>query len=428
MYPRFVEGLYIHPQDNRILYFNPAPPDWITINEKYRPIFDCFDGMHTIETIEAFIRPHYEDESSILVPQIRDFINTSKLFEHNCGITDENSNGVHGNGCLPKYVYLTLTDRCNLRCRYCYAVERQRSDDGGFEAWSRYVEDILSVTSRPVFIFTGGEPLLLPYTYDLAEMTKNRGCENILLTNGTYVNNPTAASKVARLFSLVKISLDTLDEDLSARLRGAGVLPKVQTAFDLLRDADANVQILSTITSLTQNNLDAFSRHFNDQVSFQPFYTMGRGRENENLSITGQGYYNALTETGVFRLLPGFHRNIHSYRNRPFKRCAMAKEEISVDASGNIFPCHMLHYKEFNCGNLNHQGFKKIYQESPILEELRDLDVDCIDQCKSCAFRNICGGACRARVDIKKNGVAGTNDFCDFEKNAILDALLYSYG
>ena len=92
----------------------------------------------------------------------------------------------------------------------------------------------------------------------------------------------------------------------------------------------------------------------------------------------------------------------------------------------NYVPIHRP--EEFNCGNLNHEGFKRIYEESPILEELRKLNVDRIAQCKACVFRNICGGACRARVDIRKNGVAGTNDFCDFEKNAILDALLYSYG
>ncbi len=428
MYPKLIEDLYVHKQDKRVLYFNPVPPDWITINEKYQPIFDRFDGMHSIEEIEGFISTHHELECSVLLPQIREFVSTSKLFQHNFDKAAQARYTPEQNGCLPKYIYLTLSDRCNLQCRYCYAVERQRSDEAGFEIWSRYVEDVLSLADKPVFIFTGGEPLLLPYALNLAEMTKNRGCENILLTNDTQIDTTKVADTIARLFVLTKISLDTLDESISADLRGPGVLAKAQAAFHLLKNAGANVQILSTITSLTRKNLDAFSKHFDNQVCFQPFYAMGRGRTNATLSISGREYYAALTETGVFRLLPGFHRNIHGYRNRPFKRCAMAKEEISIDASGNVFPCHMLHYEEFKCGNLNRDEFKKIYEESSVLEELRTLNVDIITQCKACVFRNICGGACRARVDVRKNGVKGTNDFCDFEKSAILDALLYSYG
>jgi len=88
----------------------------------------------------------------------------------------------------------------------------------------------------------------------------------------------------------------------------------------------------------------------------------------------------------------------------------------------------MLHYDEFSCGNLNREGFRSIYQDSPVLRKLRELDADHIPQCKVCVFRNICAGACRARVDIRENGIAGLNGFCAFEKSAILDAMMYSYG
>ena len=428
MHPKLVEGLYTYHADQRILYFNPVPPDWITINERYECIFDCFDGEHSQDAIEDLIQSHYGDGSSILIRQIRDFIETSRLFDHNLGGSDNHRGPPEALNALPKYVYLTLTDSCNLRCRYCYAVERQGFSDARVENWVQYIKDVLSISKRPVFIFTGGEPLLVPYIYDLADMTKRRGCENILLTNGTQIDSQEKAGRVASLFSLVKISLDTLDETVSASLRGPGVTAKVQRAFDLLNDRKVNVQILATVTSLTKDSLEGFAKHFGDQVSFQPLYTMGRGRRRGELSITGKEYYEALTETSVFRLLPGFHRNIHNYRNRPFKRCAMALEEISIDSRGSVFPCHMLHYDELNCGNLKDDGFEAIYNNSPILKNLRKLNVDNIEQCVKCVFRNICGGACRARVDIPNNGVAGFNEFCEFEKSAILDALLYSFG
>lgn len=426
--PTLARGLYIHHHNHRVLYFNPEPPDWITINETYKPIFDLFDGNHTQDSITSFIRNHFPDEREIIVPQIEEFIKTSKVLLHNCREARPPETGIETDNSAPKFVYITLTDRCNLRCQYCYAVERTKSEDVGFGTWSRYIRDILRVANSPVFIFTGGEPLLIPYVYDLAALTKEAGCENILLSNGTKITSLAEANRVADVFHLVKLSLDTLDEEVAGLLRGHGIIKKVQRAFDLLNEANCNVQILATVTSVTREDLDVFSMHFDNQVNFQPFYTMGRGRGTNDLALTGQEYYEALTQTDIFRLLPGFHRNIHGYRNRPFKRCAMAREEISIDPAGNVFPCHMLHYPEFDCGNLNTTDFAAIYKQSPVLTRLRALSVDSMEQCKACVFRNICGGSCRARVDIRKNRIEGGNKFCTFEKNAILDALMYSYG
>jgi radical SAM protein with 4Fe4S-binding SPASM domain len=106
----------------------------------------------------------------------------------------------------------------------------------------------------------------------------------------------------------------------------------------------------------------------------------------------------------------------------------MANEEFSIDADGNVFPCHMLHFESLICGNLNTESISEIYTKSTVVNELRTINVDTIPECKICVYRNICGGACRARVDINKNGIKGTDNFCEFEKKAILDALLYSYG
>jgi radical SAM protein with 4Fe4S-binding SPASM domain len=87
----------------------------------------------------------------------------------------------------------------------------------------------------------------------------------------------------------------------------------------------------------------------------------------------------------------------------------------------------MLHFEKYACGNLNTERMADIYRNSTALNELRTINIDAIPKCKVCAYRNICGGACRARVDIDKYGIKGADDFCPFEQKTILDALLYSY-
>jgi radical SAM protein with 4Fe4S-binding SPASM domain len=187
---------------------------------------------------------------------------------------------------------------------------------------------------------------------------------------------------------------------------------------------------MTTVTTKTLESVDSFSEHFNNHVIFQPFYSMGRARINNDLSITGKQYYDALTKKGKFNLLHGYADTIMSFRNNPFKRCTFAKEEISVDPEGNIFPCHMLHYDNDSlmCGNLDFESIENIYQTSTVLNKLKRINVDNLPKCKSCVFRNFCGGGCRARNDIPKHGIEAYNSFCEFEQMEIRDALLYSYG
>jgi len=426
MKPEFVDDIFIYSSSSRRLYLNPEAPDWITIDEKYNSILDLIDGKNDISIIYDHINRFYYDEQELLTNQIKELLNTSKIFKHNqqkhC-----NTGKIVCNA--PKNIYLTLTDSCNLKCVYCYATERHKEKDATFETWKKYVEEAIDFAKKPSFCFTGGEPLLIPYIFDLAEYIKERDCKCLLLTNGTLINKDEIAEKVASCFDLVKISLDSLDENISKELRGAGIVEKVRLAFNLLKLRNCNVQILATVTSKTNKNLDSFSANFNNQVNFQPFYQdMGRARNKQNLSISGSVYFDVLNDNGIFKILPGFSKNILSYRNNPYKRCAMANEEISIDADGNIYPCHMLHYENFLCGNLNKERISEIYKNSAVLKNLRTINVDTIPSCKVCVYRNFCGGACRARVDILKDGIKGMDNFCEFEQKSILDALLYSYG
>jgi radical SAM protein with 4Fe4S-binding SPASM domain len=426
MTPEFVDDIFVYSSSPRSLYLNPEAPDWITINEKYKPILDLVNGKNDESVIYEYICRYYADEKDVLNSQIKSLLSNSKIFKHNqlLNIFVKNNN-VNA----PKYIYLTLTDACNLKCVYCYATERKKRENANYKKWEKYVSDIIDFAGKPIFTFTGGEPLLIPYIFDLADYIKSRGCDCILLTNGTFISSTETADRVAQLFYMVKISLDTQDESISQELRGQGIVEKVRNAFNLLTSRKCNVQILATVTSKTCQNLESFSASFNNQVQFQPLYQdIGRAKNNEILSISGLQYYNALTESGMFNLLPNFHNNIYKYRNNPYKRCAMANEELSIDADGNVFPCHLLHFENFICGNLNKEKISEIYKNSVVLNELRTVNVDTIPKCKICVFRNICGGACRARVDITKYGIKGSDDFCSFEQKAILDALLYSYG
>ncbi len=420
-YPKLSDNIFINTMDSRVLYLNPEFADWITINVKYKSIFDLFDGCNSIDSITKHIKKNYSEESELLVNQISNLIKDSKIFAQNS--TPKKQKGNKERKTLES-VYLTLTDACNLKCKYCYKKEWVKAKTSDLSQWITYIDKVLSISKPLKFTFTGGEPLLVPFLFDLAKYIHDRGSESLLLTNGLCIANKAIAKKISKYFTQTRISLDSIHEKNSSYLRGPEVLKKVKHAVSLLDKAKAEIILQATVTQINKNEVAEFAKYFDKRVNFQPLYQMGSAKDYTELTISGMEYYQALSQAGIY----GYRRNIHNYKCNPCKRCSMAIEELSIAPNGDIYPCHMLHYPNLRIGNLNKDNISELYYESPVLKELRDINVDVITQCKSCAVRNFCGGGCRARINFKKYGLKGNDSFCVFEKESILDALMYSFG
>ena len=80
------------------------------------------------------------------------------------------------------------TRTCNLRCRHCYMCSDGQKYDGELttEEAKRFI-DGLAEFRVPVLLFSGGEPLIRPDFFELAEYARDRGVRPTLSTNGTLI-------------------------------------------------------------------------------------------------------------------------------------------------------------------------------------------------------------------------------------------------
>ncbi len=109
-------------------------------------------------------------------------------------------------------VVWNLLRRCNLACRHCYAASSDRSFQGELTTGEIYrILEELRAFGVPALILSGGEPLLHPDLYAIAERAKGLGFYLGLSSNGTLMD----AQQVARIqavgFDYVGISLDGLE-------------------------------------------------------------------------------------------------------------------------------------------------------------------------------------------------------------------------
>jgi cyclic pyranopterin phosphate synthase len=141
---------------------------------------------------------------------------------------------------------ISVMDRCNFRCPYCMPRERFHEHYAFLKTTERLsFEEILRVTRLFVPLgvkklrITGGEPLLRVNLPELiGDLHEIPGIEDIALTtNGVLLGKHAYELKAAGL-SRVTISLDSLDQDVFARMNGGfGKVDDVLQGIEHAQDA-----------------------------------------------------------------------------------------------------------------------------------------------------------------------------------------------
>jgi GTP 3',8-cyclase len=120
---------------------------------------------------------------------------------------------------------VSVTDRCNFRCRYCMPREHfdqehrylPRAEILSFEEIARVVSGLLPLGLRKVRL-TGGEPLLRSELHKLVSLLRRHSeLELALTTNGSLLAKHARALHDAGLDRLT-VSLDSLSPDVFARM------------------------------------------------------------------------------------------------------------------------------------------------------------------------------------------------------------------
>src|SRR6478609_217499 len=90
-------------------------------------------------------------------------------------------------------VVWNLTRTCNLKCVHCYTnSESKKYPDEVTTEQAKAVLDDLAEFKVPAVLFSGGEPLVRPDLFELAEYARDRGLHVVLSTNGTLIDQETA--------------------------------------------------------------------------------------------------------------------------------------------------------------------------------------------------------------------------------------------
>ena len=145
-----------------------------------------------------------------------------------------------------RYLRLSVTDRCNLRCRYCMpdGVEKQLHDAIlSYEEFLR-LAGLFAQCGVDTVRVTGGEPLVRRGVEQLvAGLKATPGIRHVALTtNGVLLAEQLPALRAAGLDS-VNISLDTLSPETFQRITARDAFPAVWQGIRAALDSGLPVKL-----------------------------------------------------------------------------------------------------------------------------------------------------------------------------------------
>jgi uncharacterized protein len=292
-------------------------------------------------------------------------------------------------------LYLHVTFACDLQCAHCYAeAGPHREGAMRIDVLERACQEAAALGFRNAVI-TGGEPLvhqekdgLLDALARLRRVVKPMA--TVLRTNLAQELDRETLERIGRSTDRVVVSIDGDRATHDAR-RGKGSYDSTVGNLRRLARMGGDAELsLAAVLSLEQvvgppgaSVRELAKRLGIDGPRFKPLLPLGRTKATQpDLAQEWSVKKYRIEEAGAY----GFS---------PTASCGLG-QSLYVEPDGSTYPCYACRGEGWALGGLGDAGGLKGIVESGKFLELRKHTVDSNRKCGACAFRYLCGGACKA--------------------------------
>lgn len=154
---------------------------------------------------------------------------------------------IDGHGRKVDYLRVSVTERCNFRCQYCMPEKPfswvPRENLLSYEDLFKFIKVSIDEGIKKVRV-TGGEPLLREGLENFIKMIADYKSDiDLALTTNGYLL-PDAAPKLAEAgLKRINVSLDSLKEEVAAKIAQKNVLKTVLKGIQAASDAGLKIKI-----------------------------------------------------------------------------------------------------------------------------------------------------------------------------------------
>ncbi len=326
----------------------------------------------------------------------------------------------------PRSVDLKITARCNLRCSYCYHFtgDSPPEKDLVLSCWIDFIDHLAQCQVLRVSL-TGGEPFLREDISNIIDAVKKNPMRFKVFSNGILIGDAEARMLAqSRRCDGVQVSLDGSGPASHDPFRGKGSFHRAVEGIRHLQAHGVPVTVKVTIHRENYQDLEHSARYLLDELNLPGFstnsaYSMGLCRKNEKQVALGRAQLVQAGEVlkkldekypGRIKATAGplwMARRVEEigHIQRTGKKppagggyltgCRGVFKSLAVRADGVIIPCNQLPHMEL--GRINRDSLMKVWQESPLLKDLRNrasIPLSDFETCRGCPILHHCTGGC----------------------------------
>lgn len=257
----------------------------------------------------------------------------------------------------PFIVLFNVTQRCNLRCSYCFGQYYSDNKELSYSQVTKILSELYSIGARRLGL-TGGEPLLYKDIDELIKFAVELGFDVGLNSNGILVPEHLSALS---LLSNLSISLDGATAEVNDRYRGKGSFEKTMRGVEAAYKAKIPLYFCCTLTDINASEwpkLVDLGKRYNAPVQISPPYYQFQTGENPSFldSLTNEKIRrvilniikekkeggNIFFSEATYRLIlnwPDYKQDTSPKREAGHPVCLAGKKIVTLDSHGNLFPC-----------------------------------------------------------------------------------------
>jgi radical SAM protein with 4Fe4S-binding SPASM domain len=326
------------------------------------------------------------------------------------------------------------TRACNYACQHCRASAQKQADPNQLTTKEAYLMiDQIATFCKPVFIISGGDPLQRADIFDVAKYASDQGLRVAMSPSGSNITLEVIKKMKTSGVNMISLSLDGSSAKVHDGFR------MVLGAFDLTMHnialAHEGQMPFRINTTVTQHNLADLPDILKlvttlGAVEWDVFMLVPTGRGKIQMEITPDQYEETLQSTYKASLsspipikvtcAPQYSRIVHQHAkdnsqlqgrpDRGGRGCMAGNGFCFISHIGEVYGCGFL---PVQAGNIRHQHFREIYENSPLFKQLRNPSL-LKGRCGRCSFKIICQG-CRARAFSTNNDYLQEEPYCTYQ-------------
>ncbi len=309
---------------------------------------------------------------------------------------------------IPLSAHIMVTDRCNERCTHCYLPGQSKKK---ILALANYQKIFTQLRQAGTLLLTlsGGEPLLHPEFFAIAAQARKDAFAIRIYTNGLLINEQN--TRKIRDLHPIEVCLSLYAAHASAHdsiTQVPGSFQKTTSAAQTLAQAGVPVKLKTPVMHGNFKDLPqirSLAQQIGAELQESP-YLYPPGSNCANASQLCLSKENLLD---FFSTKPDSHGKFRLQRDRTMDvnqhPCGAANNYVAIGCDGNVFPCPMF---EQPVGNLLEESFLTIWNQAPLLQELRSLSWGDIDACLDCKLYSYCQ-RCVASVFASTGGLTAAD-------------------